>query len=346
MMIEFRLPSSSLPQADSLPDVLRTVEAVGKGLQSFQEIAEYIGKVDRQGRYYRLAAELLGFIVNHQNNATLTEAGHRYLEASDFEKAKLVSQAVLHTAVVQRLLPFLQSHPQGISREQLEQFVSIVTEPDVGSTMVGRRITTILNWLRETQIISESQRIIQLMPLHSLINEPIGFIRLDEPLLARPNPLDFKTYEVVQRRTRDAQKTINVIVDQVKIERANQAHQHLIHLLFERLKRIGSIPTFNPLIDLAVNLGDVNYLFEMKSNAEGNTRSQIRRGISQLYEYRYLQDLPDAKLLLVLEKPLPKRYRWMLEYLETDRQIYLLWDGDEQIHASKRSQAELAFLFE
>jgi len=42
-----------------LDDVIRTVEAVQGGAQSFQDIAGYIGKVDRQGRYYRLAAEIL-----------------------------------------------------------------------------------------------------------------------------------------------------------------------------------------------------------------------------------------------------------------------------------------------
>ena len=97
------------------------------------------------------------------------------------------------------------------------------------------------------------------------------------------------------------------------------------------------------MIDLAVRL-DRDYIFEMKSTTEQNIRSQVRKGMSQLYEYRYFQNLPFAKLILVVENPLSASHSWMLEYLENDREIYIVWDGNSELYGSQRSIDELGFL--
>ena len=60
-----RIPSSEIPQADKLEDIIKVAEAVKNGNKTYQDIAMYIGKVERQGRYYRLAAEILGIIEHH-----------------------------------------------------------------------------------------------------------------------------------------------------------------------------------------------------------------------------------------------------------------------------------------
>ena len=70
-----KIKSNNIPQADVLEDIIKTVIAVSKGAKTFQEIAKYIDKVERQGRYYRRAAEMLGFIKNTGNTSYLTELG-------------------------------------------------------------------------------------------------------------------------------------------------------------------------------------------------------------------------------------------------------------------------------
>jgi len=65
---------------------------------------------------------------------------------------------------------------------------------------------------------------------------------------------------------------------------------------------------------------------------------------SQLYEYRYLQNKAGAKLVLVLEKPLPRKEQWMIDYLENDREINVIWDGDGQLHGTDFAQKALKFL--
>ncbi len=82
----------------------------------------------------------------------------------------------------------------------------------------------------------------------------------------------------------------------------------------------------------------------MKSLTEGNAKSQIRSGLSQLYEYRYLQNLSEAKLVLVVENKLPAMLRWMIDYLESDRNVLTIWDGDDRLYGNKRTQTSLAFL--
>ena len=89
-----RIPSEDIPQADVLNEVVRTVEAVAGGARSFDDIADAIGKVDRQGRYYRRAAEILGFIHNQHNHSALTARGRDFI-AHPAQRRELLADAVL-----------------------------------------------------------------------------------------------------------------------------------------------------------------------------------------------------------------------------------------------------------
>ena len=111
----------------------------------------------------------------------------------------------------------------------------------------------------------------------------------------------------------------------------------------ERLRQRGAIPKANRYVDLSARLNGEDYLFEMKSTTEDNPHSQIRRGLSQLYEYRYIQNVQEAKLVLVIENPLPKKNRSMEDYLINDRGVLLVWDGDGKFHCSPHIRKQLRF---
>jgi hypothetical protein len=81
-----------------------------------------------------------------------------------------------------------------------------------------------------------------------------------------------------------------------------------------------------------------------RTTTEDNPHSQIRRGLSQLYEYRYIQNVQSAKLVLVIENPLPKKLGWMENYLIKDRGILLVWDGDGKFSCSPEIKGQLEFL--
>ena len=57
-----KISITQVPQADELSKVITTVEAVYNDYKTDQKIADYVGFTDRQGRYYRLAAEILGLL--------------------------------------------------------------------------------------------------------------------------------------------------------------------------------------------------------------------------------------------------------------------------------------------
>jgi hypothetical protein len=98
-------------------------------------------------------------------------------------------------------------------------------------------------------------------------------------------------------------------------------------------------------VDLAAKVEATSFIFEMKSTTASNARAQVRRGVSQLYESRYLQNAADAKLVLVVENPLSRELGWMSDYLIHDRDIMLVWDGDRKhFYCTNDLRSALRFL--
>lgn len=339
-----RITSGDLPQADRLESVLMAVIAVANGATTDLEIANMVPGImgdDRQGRYYRNAAEMLGFITNHRNNSQLTAKGEALLKKPDIRNPLFIS-SVLSLHVYQTLLPYMELYPYGLTRQEIQNYLQSVADPNIGSSMIPRRISTILAWPRTLGFLRnlENGRI-QIQ--NSLSSElPVFEIYNDaQPLL--PVSGDLSEYREIEQRISGLQQEINIIKDQTKIERAVNSHISLVNLVARRIREAGAIPKSNQLIDLAARL-DKDYIFEIKSISEDNVRSQVRKGMSQLYEYRYLQNKPDARLILVIEKPLGVSQSWMLDYLEIDREINLVWDGNSELFGSERTRRELNFL--
>jgi hypothetical protein len=119
----------------------------------------------------------------------------------------------------------------------------------------------------------------------------------------------------------------------------------LTNLVAEKVRSAGAIPKRNPYIDLSAVVNDDLFLFEMKSTTTANAHGQIRRAISQLYEYRFIQQVPDARLVIVIENPLPRNLGWLLDFVVTDRNLGIVWDGDgRNLHCSESQHAQLGFL--
>jgi len=217
-----------------------------------------------------------------------------------------------------------------------------VTEP-VGESMMPRRVSTVIGWLERLSVLIKSGD--NRYKLSGKMTQNASLLEFDtgEPLL--PKAKSLKEYETVEERTGNAIIQTPIMRNQVASERAGKAHTRLVNLMAERLRDTGILPRCNQLIDLAARVDEQSYIFEMKSMTQENARSQIRSGLSQLYEYRYLQNIPDAILVMVVEIPLPNDIRWMSDYLEKDRSIRLLWDGDNELFASQETESEMQFLW-
>jgi len=336
-----RISSEDIPQADLLEDVVSTINAVASGARTYQDIAERISKVGRQGRYYRKAAEVLGFINNYSNISVLTSKGESFRENPTINNPLLL-EAVLETRIFQRLINYLEIQPDGVTETEIVTYLDGVVEP-LGESMLARRTKTLLSWLMSLHVLEKEE---DLYSLNLDVVNNVGILHFpdeDEPIF--PHTGDLIEYETVAARSTQAQEAIVVLIDHVQRERANNAHQMLVNLVAERIRNSDFLPKANRLIDLATHVDENDYIFEMKSITERNARRQIRRGISQLYEYRYLQNIPDAELVLVLEEQIPETVSWMEDYVREDRGIWLLWDGDGELNAPDITRERLHFLW-
>lgn len=143
--------TTDLPQADKLDRVIMTVEAVSLGMVLDSSIANYIGFTDRQGRYYRHAAELLGFITNFNNNAQITEFGKDLMSSDESGRKYILQQAILNNALFKTILNEIQKSSSGLSKKQIEQFLfNITIDPSIAT--ISRRLSTLLQWLVDKKI--------------------------------------------------------------------------------------------------------------------------------------------------------------------------------------------------
>lgn len=337
-----KIPSEDVIQADTPERVMATIDAVARGAHDDKTIATAIGDLDpRQGRYYRRAAEVLGFMVRESGQSVLTAAGKEFASAQPPIKRGLFVRAVLGNPLFQRLFAYLESRGNmGAARSDVIKFLADVA--DLGAdSMVKRRVSSYMGWLEKLALAKTvgNRLVFDKLPLAVPL---VHYEADDEPIF--PNRYDLKEYQEQARRVASKQEAIEYYVDRAKRERASTSHETLVSMMAERLRQRGTVPKANRYVDLSARLNEEDYLFEMKSTTEDNPHSQIRRGISQLYEYRYIQNVEKAKLVLVIENPLPKKNQWIEDYLLNDRGVLLVWDGDGKFHCPPSIRRQLEFL--
>lgn len=337
-----KIRSVEIPQADKLESVVMAIIAVANGARTDVEIIKDIPNLttDRQGRYYRNAAEILGFITNYRNNARLTEKGEEFSKNPTIRNPLFIS-SVLSVELIQRLIPYLEQSSKGVTKEDVVTFIGTITEKSIGDSMIPRRVSTVLAWLKSLNVVSEVGQKYYFQNLFTRDLPVLEVTDVEQPIL--PTPGELLEYKVIEERATKAADTITYYKDQAKLERANNAHIRLVNLVAKRISDAGSTPKSNQLVDLAANV-EGDFLFEMKSITESNTRDQVRKGVSQLQEYKYLQNKKEAKLVLVIENKLDNKNSWLLDYLEDYQGINLIWDGDDKLHASDRTREEIRFL--
>lgn len=143
-------------------------------------------------------------------------------------------------------------------------------------------------------------------------------------------------------------------------ERRNAWHDLLVQKMRDCIEDAGLEPWETDLIDVGVDLDDTNqiyshgfpikntylegkslpylqsekpdsltFIFEMKSSDESIIVEQVRKAVSQLYEYRYRyynsgQIRENTILVIVLQKS-PDGQPWLKDYLLFDRHIAVCW---------------------
>jgi Fe2+ or Zn2+ uptake regulation protein len=102
------------------------------------------------------------------------------------------------------------------------------------------------------------------------------------------------------------------------LERANHQHFLLEKTMVALCRENGLRTKTNQHIDVLAENDHESIIFEMKSSGPGATRAQIRRALSQLFEYRYLyRKSLRAKhfLCIVIERKPRGAQEWLIPYL-------------------------------
>lgn len=153
-------------------------------------------------------------------------------------------------------------------------------------------------------------------------------IRFNYPLKERDDFISSNNN--IQRRTQIADPEVT----RIKRQRSNLQHKILISKMDEHLRRLGATPFENEHIDLYAKIpNDGSFLFEVKSVGSENLLSQTRKGLSQLYEYRFRYKSvvgEDVKLCLVYPSE-PNEIEWLQDYLCNDRNIAVCWFNDGEL---------------
>jgi hypothetical protein len=116
----------------------------------------------------------------------------------------------------------------------------------------------------------------------------------------------------------------SVEIDFTKTREASATHQRTLDALRELLRSQGYTVEENTQTDAWARLRSSPGIFEVKSISPDNEVSQIRAALSQLYEYRYRFE-PSASLWVVLSARLSEANAWMIDYLQVDRSVGVLW---------------------
>lgn len=312
--------TSDFPQADRLNQVGLVAEAIHNGNETDNDIEQFIGldSHGRQGRYYRLSAEILGLIRNDQNVAYLTPLGEEYAKlTNDTAKNDFLARCLVETEVFKAALNYIHAHQP--NNEQLKLWFKNFY-PGATST-ADRRFITFQRYLEACNLVKEQNGQI-------FINKFVGGIVKQ----TAPDELNLTGKKSGQTKPPVFEKTgkMNFNIDRQKRERANQIHWKLVDAKSSFLDAAGLESFENKHIDLFSKTDNDTIFYEMKSiNTSGtNTIPQVRKAIAQLYEYRYIFNEPTAKLCIVTNSKLDNENVWISDYLSKDRLIAYEWTDD------------------
>jgi hypothetical protein len=115
--------------------------------------------------------------------------------------------------------------------------------------------------------------------------------------------------------TSSGKKSAVATIDLVARERASKSHYMLEKLLADAARRNGLMPKYNTNVDMYFETPHGMVLAEAKSCTDNNFHSQVRKGISQLFEYRFLHKFDSqSTMLLVTENVPPQQKKWLVDY--------------------------------
>lgn len=149
-----RLESKDIPQADSLENVRRIVDAVVDGLRTKAEVSERTGINPRHVLYGLHTARVLGFVVEDEGGGfSATDSGKSLntLAANGPEELERFRTAIADSEIIAAIAPqILTGKPP--TQDAITQ--KIVKATGLSESTAGRRAQTLVSW--RTQLLGSS----------------------------------------------------------------------------------------------------------------------------------------------------------------------------------------------
>ena len=164
------ITTSDIPQADKLEKVIKTVEVVFGGAKTDTEIAKELEFTERQARYYRHAAEILGYITNERNYAITTSEGNILVNLNDKERIIDLAKAVKNNSFFISVIRLFEKSSSGITEVEIGEYIAQISGADSQST-IPRRVKTVISWLEYLSIIIDEGENYKLNELPEIENE-------------------------------------------------------------------------------------------------------------------------------------------------------------------------------
>ena len=153
--------------------------------------------------------------------------------------------------------------------------------------------------------------------------------------LETPETIDISGLLAWNRAEPTGRNSIGIITsltDSAVLERCNRQH-YLLESAIQSICKAAKLETeTSRYIDLLARNEAAAILFEMKSSGPKATRSQVRRALSQVLEYRYLyrEKLPPVvHLCIVIERKPRGVQEWLINYLAA-LGVGLIWKNDTE----------------
>ena len=143
------------------------------------------------------------------------------------------------------------------------------------------------------------------------------------PRIAKARPLSGRRSVGSEDKVKAPARSVLSIYSKTKLDSANATHAELLALQSDFLGSSGHRVETNQFVDAFTRLKSGPAIFEAKNITDENELSQVRHGLSQLFEYRYRHGINDASLWLLLSRK--PHEQWLIDYLETDRGVHVLW---------------------
>ncbi|UUZ90666.1 hypothetical protein LJK87_32990 [Paenibacillus sp. P25] len=111
-------------------------------------IAHHINKGERQGRYYRHSAQLLGLIDNDKNYAWILPDGQYFLSLSEQDQRSFLIKRIRSLKVFQLTEDLIQSKP-GCTENDVYQ---LLYDNGITDNTALRRASSLVNWLVDLNV--------------------------------------------------------------------------------------------------------------------------------------------------------------------------------------------------